>query len=87
MIIFDTIGVFLNQIRISNDNRAKVVWDINLRAFSVLATTMLSACIFKSLMTGDDHEINTVDDLVKSNLNIYAPNYLRFQETWVYMRC
>lgn len=86
LILFYTIGVFLNQSRIRNDNRMKVAWDINLRAFSVLATTTLSAIVFKYLITADHNDINTIDDLLESNLTIYAPNYLKTHEIWQYVR-
>lgn len=86
VIAFEAVGVFLNQIRISNNNQVKVAWDINLRAFSLLATTALSAIIFKNLIAASRDEINTIDHLVKSNLTIYAPDYLKQQEIWGYMR-
>ncbi len=86
MISFNTIGVFLNQIRIPNDNRIKVAWDINLRGFSLLATTALSAIVFKSLITASSNEINTIDDLIESNLTIFAPDYLKNQDIWQYIR-
>lgn len=84
-IIFDTVGVFFNQRQIANDNRLKVVWDIILRGFSVLATTTLSAFVFKNLIEADSMEINTVDELVTSNLRIYAADYLKYQDIWQYM--
>lgn len=86
IISIKTFGVFLNQGRIDNDNQIEVAWDINLRGFSLLATTALSAIIFKSLMNAENNEINTIDDLIASNLTIYAPDYLRNQDIWVHMR-
>lgn len=86
MIAFKTVGVFLNQNKILNANPVQLAWDINLRVFSLLATTALSAIIFQSLIAAEDsNEINTIDDLVKSNLPVYAPNYLRNQEIWTHL--
>lgn len=85
-ILFKTFGVFLNQNRIENDNQVKSAWEINLRGFSLLATTALSTFIFKSIITADSREINTIDNLIASNLTIYAPNYLRRQDIWANMR-
>lgn len=81
-----TIGVFLNQSKIENDSQIKVAWDINLRVFSLLATTALSAIIFKSLVAIDRNEINTIDDLFASNLTVYAPDYLQRQDIWLSIR-
>lgn len=86
VIFFQTLGVFLNQSSVVNNNRMKVAWDINLRTFSVFATTVLSAIVFRNLIALDSNDINTIDDLIRSKLTIYAPDYLKKQDIWQHIR-
>lgn len=77
-ILIKSLAIFFNQDRIPNKNGIEVAWDINLRGFSLLATIVLSVIIYKDLITTHYVEIDTIDDLVSSNLTIYAPDF--FQE-------
>ncbi|XP_037025484.1 uncharacterized protein LOC119066900 [Bradysia coprophila] len=77
-----SLGIFLNQDKILNKTRIEVAWDMNLRGFSVLATIALSVITYKNLMSKKYVEIDTIDELIASNLTILAPDYLKNEELW-----
>lgn len=74
-VLIKTWGVFWNQAKLKNVTSIEIAWDINLRAFSLFATVALSVIIFKNLMSQEYDEIDTVDQLIASNLTIVAPNF------------
>lgn len=81
-ILIKSLGIFLNQDKIQNETSVEVAWDINLRGFSVLATIALSVIIYKNLISKEYVEINTIEDLIASNLTIFAPDFLRNDESF-----
>lgn len=81
-IFIKTLGIFLNQDKISNDTSAQLAWDMNLRGFSVLATIALSVFIYKNLMSKEYVEIDSIEDLIASNLTIFAPDSFQHDESF-----
>ncbi|KAJ6630889.1 hypothetical protein Bhyg_16545 [Pseudolycoriella hygida] len=82
-IFIKTLGIFLNQEQIRNTTDVEVAWDMNLRGFSVLATIALSVIIYTNLVNQQPVEIDTIDDLIASNLTIYAPDFLQNDTSFV----
>ncbi|KAJ6646287.1 hypothetical protein Bhyg_01498, partial [Pseudolycoriella hygida] len=76
-IFIKTLGVFLSQEEIRNANNVEVAWDMNLRGFSGLATIALSVIIYTNLVNQQPVEIDTIDDLIASNLTVFAPDFLQ----------
>lgn len=81
-IFIKSLGIFLNQDTLQNETSVEVAWDINLRGFSVLATITLSVIIYKNLISKEYVEINTIEDLIASNLTIFAPNFLQNDDSF-----
>lgn len=81
-VFIKSIGIFLNQDKIQNDTAVENAWDINLRGFSVLATIALSVIIYKNLISKEYVEIDTIEELIASNLTIFAPNFLQNDESF-----
>lgn len=81
-IFIKSLGIFLNQATIRNESSVEAAWDINLRGFSVLATIAMSVIIYKNLISKEYVEIDTIEDLIASNLTIFAPDFLETDESF-----
>lgn len=78
-IIFKTLQMFLVQGHIVNRNAIEAAWTNILRGFSFIAISTTSAILFKSLVNVRSHQIDTVADLINSNLTVFVPESLSSQ--------
>lgn len=76
-ITLNTLQFFLAQGQINNQNAVEDAWANILRGFSLFAISTISAILYKSLVQVQPHEIDTVADLIASNLTIIVPESLR----------
>lgn len=79
LIIFKTLQVFLAQGHMVNHNAAEATWSNNLRGFSLFGITTISAIICKSMINVEHGEIDTIKDLIASNLSVAVPDTLQHQ--------
>lgn len=78
-IVFSTLQFFLSQGKISNRNSIESAWTNILRGFSVIAISTISAILFKSLVDAKPRQIDTVEDLISSKIDIFIPESLSSQ--------
>lgn len=78
-IVFKTLQLFLVQGQIVNRNGIEAAWTVVLRGFSFIAISTTSAILFKSLVNVQPNQIDTVADLIKSNLTVFIPESLSSQ--------
>lgn len=76
-ITFNTIQLFLAQGKIVNRNAIEEAWANILRGFSLFAIITISAILFKSLLNVKHNDIDTIADLIASNLTIVVPQSLK----------
>lgn len=78
-ITFKTVQLFLVQGEIANRTVVESAWSIILRGFSVIAISTISAILFNSLVNVQPRQIDTIADLISSNLTVYIPESLSSQ--------
>lgn len=78
-IAFKTLQLFLVQGEIVNRNAVEAAWANILRGFSLFGVTAISAILYKSLINVEHGEIDTIEDLIASNLSVAVPDTLRHQ--------
>lgn len=78
-IVFRTLQFCLIQGQILDRNAVEAAWTIILRGFSVIAVSTISAILYKSLINVQPRQIDTVADLVASNLPVCIPDTLSSQ--------
>lgn len=76
-IAFRTIGILFNQVGMKNYNFLESAWTNIVKGFSTIATIALSAIIYNHLVNDQYDEIDTIDELIDSNLTLLAPIFLR----------
>lgn len=76
-IAFRTFGMFFSQVVMRDGNSIESSWTNIVKGFSAIATTVLSAIIYNNLVNDKYHEIDTIDQLIASNLTVLAPTFLR----------
>lgn len=74
---YKTFGTLFNQAVIRDDNFLESAWTNILKGFSAIATITLSAIIYNNLVNDKFSEIDTIDELVASNLTAVAPDSLK----------
>lgn len=79
LIAFETLQMFLVQGTIINRNAVEAAWSNILRGFSVFGITAISAILYKSLINVEHGEIDTIEDLIASNLSVAVPDTLSHQ--------
>lgn len=78
-IAFRTFGLFFNQVVMRDGSSFESSWTNIVKGFSVIATTALSAIIYNNLVNDKYNEIDTIDQLIASNLTVLAPTFLQQQ--------
>lgn len=78
-IAFRTFGILFNQATIRNHNFFESAWTNIVNGFSTIATIALAAIIYNNLINYKYIEIDTIDELIASNLTVIAPTFLRTQ--------
>lgn len=76
VIAFRTLGILFNQMIMKNSNFLESAWTNIVKGFSTIATIALSAIIYHNLVHDEYKEIDTVDELIASNLSVMAPTFL-----------
>lgn len=79
LIAFKTLQMFLVQGEIANRNAVEAAWSNILRGFSLFGVTAISAILYKSLINVEHGEIDTIEDLIASNLSVAVPDTLSHQ--------
>lgn len=79
LIAFKTLQMFLVQGDILNRNSVEAAWSNILRGFSLFGITAVSAILYKSLINVEHGEIDTIEDLIASNLTVAVPDTLFHQ--------
>ncbi|KAJ6640547.1 CD9 antigen [Pseudolycoriella hygida] len=79
LIAFKTLQVFLSQGGIFNHNGLEAAWSNILRGFSLFGITAISAILYNCLIKVQHGEIETIEDLIASNLSVAVPNTLSHQ--------
>ncbi len=74
---YKTFGILFNQAVIRNDNFLESTWTNIVKGFSAIATITLSAIIYNNLVNDQYDEIDTIDELIASNLTAIAPDSLK----------
>lgn len=72
-ITFNTLRLFLVQGRIENRNAVEVAWTNILCGYSLIAITTISAILYKSLINMQHKEIDTISELIASDLTVIVP--------------
>lgn len=80
--VFRRLGIFVSEDRTPVKISSGKAWDINLRVISVLATVTLSVIIFQNLLSKVYVEMDTLDELIASNLTIDVPIAFETDETF-----
>lgn len=78
-IAFKSLQLFLAQGEISDRNAVEGAWSSILGGFSVFGITAISAILYNSLINVRHGEIDTIEDLIASNLNVAVPDTLAHQ--------
>ncbi len=76
-IAYQTFGILFNQVAITNDNFLESAWTNIVKGFSTIATIALSAIIYNNLVNDQYDEIDTIEELITSNLTAIAPDFLK----------
>lgn len=79
LIALKTLQWFLAQGPILNRNTLEAVWSHILRGFSLFGVTTISAILYNSLINVQQGEIDTIEDLIASNLSVAVPDTLAHQ--------
>lgn len=79
LIAFKTLQQFLVQGNMLNHNAVEAAWSNILRGFSVFGITAISAILYNSLINVQHSEIDTIEDLIASNLSVAVPDTLHHQ--------
>lgn len=78
-ITYKTLQFFLIQGQMVNRNSIEAAWNIILRGFSVIAISTTSAILYNSLVNIQHHEIDSIEDLISSNLTVFIPESSKSQ--------
>lgn len=81
-ISFTTFGLLFNQAVVRNENFIESAWTNIVKGFSAISTIALSAIIYNNLVNDRYSEIDTIKDLIASNLTVIAPTFLQTQLTY-----
>lgn len=81
---FITLGIFLPQNFIKNiSSNTVLIWLMGLLPFSVITTCLLSSIIYKTLVEKlFSPDMNTLDELIQSNLTLLLTNTDTLVESW-----
>lgn len=79
LIAFKTLQWFLAQGVILDRNAIEAAWSHILRGFSLFGVTIISAILYNSLVNIQHGEIDTIEDLIASNLSVAVPDTLSHQ--------
>lgn len=79
LVTFKTLQLFLSQGHVLNHNTAESAWSTLLRGFSLFGITTISAIICKNMISVQHKELDTIDDLIASNLSVAVPETLQHQ--------
>lgn len=79
--IFTTLSIFLAQSKITKSNQSNGSWESIwlglLVTLSLITTAILSAVCYKTIVTVQfQKQINSLQDLIESNLTIFVPKML-----------
>lgn len=78
-IAFRSFGILFNQVTMKDNNRFESAWTNIVKGFSTITTIALSAIIYNNLVKDQYNEINSIDELIASNLTVLAPQFLEHQ--------
>lgn len=76
-ISFRSFGILFNQVVMKDYNCLESAWTNVVKGFSTITTVALSSIIYKNLVNDQYDEIDTIDELIASNLTVLAPNFLQ----------
>lgn len=81
---FRTIGICMAQIDIGkSSNRLEMLWTIGLLIFSIIASATLGGIIYTKLVIVQTiSNIDTLDELAKSNLKIFVVDFIYVIGEW-----
>lgn len=77
VISFRSFGILFNQVVMKDYNCLESAWTNVVKGFSAITTVALSAIIYNNLVNDQYDEIDTIDELIASNLTVLAPNFLQ----------